>query len=456
MNKKNNLQLIIFGATGDLASLKLFPAIYELFSQDQLPGDFQIIGYGRSEFAENDFRKLFASSVEKKFGKNPKLLSALLKHVHYFQGQYNQLADFQKLNDFCRQFANKSDQVAYFSVPPVVFEDLVQNLAVTLKKSAHSLKIVVEKPFGVNEKTAEHLFNQISANFEEEKVFLLDHFLGKRPIQSILKLRLENNVINMMIKGSEIAKITIEAIEKNDVGKRVGYYDQVGAIKDMIQSHLIQMLALITMDIPATISLESLQREKQNIISAIRFSGKKKDLAIGQYQGYSKSEGVAKGSRTETFAEMRLQIDRREWFDVPVTIRTGKKLRQNVSRVVIEFKKLPFQDKKAEPNKLIFEMKPGENLSLQLTQRATLKNPEGAVRYESVALEQGLGCKVDFCLGDYASLLNDVMRGEKTYFLSYPEIVAAWKVIDLVARTISHQKIKPVIYKAGSNGPSLD
>lgn len=456
MIKKNNLQLIIFGATGDLASLKLFPAIYELFSQDQLTADFQIIGYGRSELSQENFRKLFSDSVSKKFGKSPKHLAQLLKHVYYFQGQYNQTEDFEKLNSFCQQFANKSDQVAYFSVPPVVFEDLVRNLATTLKKSANSLKIVVEKPFGVNEKTAEHLFNQISANFEEENVFLLDHFLGKRPIQSILKLRLENNIINMMIKGGEIAGITIEASEKNDVGKRVGYYDQVGAIKDMIQSHLIQMLALITMDIPATISLDSLQREKQNIISAVRFSGKKKDLVIGQYQGYNKAEGVVKGSRTETYAEMRLQIDRREWFDVPVTIKTGKKLKANLTRAVIEFKKMPFQNKKAEPNRLIFEMKPGENLSLKLIQRATLKNPLGAVRYESVTLEQGLGCRVDFCLGDYASLLNDVLRGEKTYFLSYPEIVAAWKVTDSVIKTISDQKIKPVIYKAGSNGPSLD
>jgi glucose-6-phosphate 1-dehydrogenase len=454
--KKNNLQIIIFGATGDLASLKLFPAIYELFKHHQLPDNFQIIGYGRSAVSENEFRKVFRESVNKKFGESPKDLDKLLEKVFYFQGQYNQVADFEKLNEYCQSFVKKSDQVAYFSVPPLVFEDLVKHLAVTLQKSASSFKIVVEKPFGVNEKTAEHLFKLISANFEEKNVFLLDHFLGKRPIQSILKLRLENNAINMMIRGSEIARIKIEASERNDAGKRVGYYDQVGAIKDMVQSHLLQILALITMEIPAIISLESLQREKQNILSAIRFSKKKKDIVIGQYEGYLLADGVSEKSQTETFVEMNLHIDRREWFDVPVVIKTGKKLANDITRAVIEFKKMPFQDLQVEPNQLVFEMKPGESLSLKLVQRATLKNPEGAVQYESVELEHGLGCKVDFCLGDYASLLNDVLRGEKIYFLSYPEIVAAWKVIDLVEQTISKEKIKPIIYEGRSEGPSFD
>lgn len=454
--KQNKLQIIIFGATGDLASLKLFPAIYELFKHQQLPDDFQIIGYGRSTVSQSDFREIFKESVVKKFGSSAKELNKLLERVYYFQGQYNQVEDFEKLNNFCQSLDSKADQVAYFSVPPSVFEDLVKNLAATLQKSANSLKIVVEKPFGVNEKTAEHLFKLISAHFEEKNVFLLDHFLGKRPIQSILKLRLENNAINMLIRGSEIAQINIEASEKNDAGKRVGYYDQVGALKDMIQSHLLQILALITMEIPADIALESLQREKQNILSAIRFSRKKDDVVIGQYAGYLLADGVPETSQTETFVEMRLHIDRREWFGVPIVIKTGKKLAQDITRAVIEFKKMPFQDSLTAPNQLVFEMKPGESLSLKLIQRATLKHPEGPVQYESVELEHGLGCKVDFCLGDYASLLNDVLRGEHTYFLSYPEIVAAWKVIDLVEQTISKEKIKPIIYEGGSEGPKLD
>ncbi len=452
---KNNLQIIIFGATGDLASLMLFPALYELFWQGQLPENFQIIGYGRSEVAEEEFREMFRESVKRKFGESPEEVDRLLEHLHYFQGKYDDLDDFHKLAEFGqRLFTGKSDVIAYFSIPPTVFEDLVKNLAATLKLSANSLKIVVEKPFGINGKTAEHLFKLISGDFDDENVFLLDHYLGKRPIQSMLKLRLENSVVNLMLRGSEIAKITIEALEKGGVGKRVGYYDQVGAIKDMIQSHLIQMLSLMTMEIPANISLESLRREKQNIISAIRFSGKSADLSIGQYEGYQDSDGVAKGSQTETWAQIDLQIDRREWFNVPVTIRTGKRLAEDLTRATIEFKKMPFQTETAEPDKLVFEMKPGENLTLKLIQRATLKDPQGPIQYEAVELNQGLGCRADFCLGAYATLINDVLRGEKTYFLSYPEILAAWKVIDAVSKTITDQEIKPVIYKTGSHGPA--
>jgi glucose-6-phosphate 1-dehydrogenase len=455
--KKTNLQLIIFGATGDLASLKLFPAICELYCLKRLPDNFQIIGFGRTPLTQEQFRKIFAENVDRKHqGKND-ITALLSKHVFYFQGQYSDLEDFERLEKFCREIAGgrKSDQITYFSVPPLLFEDIAQNLAVTLKRTALDFKVVIEKPFGVSEKTAEHLFNKISANYDEPKVFLLDHFLGKRPIQSILKMRLENNVINLMIKGNEIAKINIEASEKEDVGKRVGYYDQVGAIKDMVQSHLLQILALITMDIPASLSLESLQREKQNILSAIRFSGKKEDVIIGQYEGYSELKDVTKGSKTETYAALRLNIDRRDWFNVPVYIKTGKKMNRSVTRATIEFKKMPFQNKKVEPNRLIFEMKPGEQLSLKLVQRATLKDPSAKQTYESVELSQGLGCRVDFCLNDYAALLNDVIRGEHTYFLSYPEIVAAWNVTDKIEQSIKEKKVPLHIYKPKASEPDF-
>ena len=454
--KTKNLQLIIFGASGDLASLKLFPAIQELFAQDQLPESFQVIGFGRSPIDEATFRGQFLASLGKRNPAYSKKAAELVKHVYYFQGEYSKLEDFRKLENYCLQLNGKrsSDQMAYFSVPPLVFEKIAGNLALTLKNSAASLKIVLEKPFGISEKTAEHLFHKISSNYEEKEVFLLDHFLGKKPIQSILKLRLENNVINLMIRGQEIDHIDIQASEEAGVGKRVGYYDQVGAIKDMVQSHLLQILALITMDIPASLNLESLQREKQNILSAIRFSGKQSDVIIGQYEGYAGLDGVKKASRTETFAAVKLCIDRRDWFNVPVFIRTGKKLSNSITRATIVFKKMPFQSRAALQNKLVFDMKPGEALSLKLVQRGTLKDPK-KVAYEEVELSQSLGCHVDFCLGDYATLLNDIRRGEKTYFLSYPEIVAAWKVTDKIEKTIRDKKIPLKIYQDNSSGPNF-
>lgn len=473
MNERKKEQLIIFGATGDLASLKLFPAIYELYTQDQLPESFQLIGFGRTALSMEDFQKIFQKSVEAKFGAAAKGLDELLKKVFYFNGQYDSVESFQKLGKYCQEIAagqsasaiNDSlleadlggiERVAYFSVPPNVFGNIVENLAVTLKKSSSPLKIVIEKPFGVDEKSAEHLFMQISEHFEEENVYLLDHFLGKRPIQSILKLRMENNVINLMIKGPEIAGIRISAWEKGGVDKRIGYYDQVGAMKDMIQSHLLQILSLITMDIPVNSDIASLQREKNNILSAVRFSGKREEVLFAQFKGYSALEGVAKDSHTDTFTRLKLSIDRRDWFNVPIVIETGKRINQDKTVVDIEFKKMASQEEAVTNNRLVFEMKPDEKISLKLVQQRNNKNHGEKRVFENILLEQGLMCQTDFCLGDYSSLLNDIFRGEKIYFLSFPEIIAAWKVIDSVEKLRAKEKIMPIIYEEESDGKTIN
>jgi glucose-6-phosphate 1-dehydrogenase len=450
--KKNYTQLIIFGATGDLASLKLYPAIFELYEQKLLPENFQLIGFGRTKMKKEEFQKIFKKSVLHKYSYAEESIGKLMEQVEYFSGNYDEQSSFEEFSEFCLDIAKgqEIEQIAYFSVPPTVFESLVINLANTLKKDASSIKIVIEKPFGIDEKSAEHLFRIISEYFEEKEVYLLDHFLGKRPIQSIHKLRLENNVINLMIRPEEIANIQITAMERVEVGKRVGYYDQVGAMKDMLQSHLLQILALITMDIPLNPSIDALQREKQNILSAVKFSGSPADVVFGQYDSYSRLEGVAKNTQTDTLVALKLSIDRREWFDTPIYFRTGKKLDQSLTKVVIEFKKMSAQDKKQEANKLIFEIKPMEKVGLKLIQEKPTLN---GTQTEELSLEQNLTCSSGFCLDDYASLFFDIIRGHKQFFLSYPEIVAAWKVVDSVENLKNSGKAKLYKYEDSSAGP---
>ena len=445
-------QLLIFGATGDLASLKLFPAVFELFEQKLLPANFQLIGFGRSELEQEKFKQLFKKAVLEKQPNVQEKLDKLIERVFYFSGQYDNAESFEAFSDYCQDLAKNADveRIAYFSVPPSIFELLVKNLADSFKKVSSCLKIVIEKPFGIDEKSAEHLFRIISENFEEKNVYLLDHFLGKKPIQSILKLRLDNNVINLMIKPSEIANIQITAIEELDVGKRVGYYDQVGCMKDMVQSHLLQILALITMDMPLLPTIESLQREKHNILSAVRFSGLAEDVVFGQFNSYQKLEGVQKNSQTDTFVALKLNIDRRDWFNTPIYIRSGKMLNENLTRVVIEFKKMPFQSKLERSNKLVFEMKPNESVGLKLIQEKLTS--KGNIQ-EDLELEQTLSCSTDFCLNDYASLIFDIMGGHKNFFLSYPEIVASWKVIDGVVKIKENGKAKLHKYVDQGNGP---
>jgi len=455
-------QFIIFGATGDLASLKLFPAFFELFLKGKLPENFSIIGFGRTVMNRDAFRKIFKLSILRKKDDDDKeaqeAAEKLLEKVEYFVGQYTEEKDFHALFTFCDELllpfklgeeadggsvSSRFARVAYFSIPPNVFEPVIKNLAVARDRDGaekcQDLRVVIEKPFGTDANSAAELFHVLSGHFYEEKIYLLDHYLGKKPIQSILKLRMENNVMNTMLQGSEIANIQITAFEEADVGKRVGYFDQVGIMKDMIQSHLLQILALIAMEIPLYPTVESLQREKNNIVSAVRFSGNSDDAVFGQYESYRQEKDGTGISQTDTFCAVKLFIDRRNWFNVPIYLRTGKKMEKSYMRVVIEFKKMPFQGPMVQPNRLIFELRPSEELTLEL---------------DHVKLSKTTQCEGDDCLGDYSSLIFDILSERKLNFLSFPEILAAWKVIDEVGNTRKKLAPEPEIYKDISSGPT--
>ncbi len=448
-------RLILFGATGDLAQIKLFPALFELFQEARLPADFGIIGFGRTPLDTEQFQQKVANSILKVFPEAQNL-PQFLQLFSYFAGQYDQVADFQRLQDFMKERGYQEEMIvsAYFSVPPTVFEHLANNLAQAWPQHLHAkIRLIIEKPFGLNHSDAEHLHGVLSSHFPSENLFLLDHFLGKKPIQSILKLRLENSIINLLLRGPEIASIQIIADETAEVGQRIGYYDQVGAAKDMLQSHLLQILALITMDIPLSPTVESIQREKQNILSALRFSGAAQDLFLGQYQGYLDSPQVQANSEIETYIAIKLFLDRRDWYNVPIYLRTGKKMAQNQTKVIITFKKMPFQSVDVPANTLIFEAKPGESLSVSLS----LPNDEQynfqTPLFEPVMLQQSITCNTSGCLGDYASLLLDIMSNRKIYFVSYPEILSAWKLLDYLSEVKQKLGLKPQIY---ANGGPID
>ncbi|MEK6616272.1 MAG: hypothetical protein AABZ32_09205, partial [Bacteroidota bacterium] len=243
---------VIFGASGDLARIKLFPAIYELMHQRRFAKPFLIYGFARTTRSVQEFRSEFISSVRKKFGKetNEKVLEELVSHVNYFSGNYDNPSDYEKF--FAQLATHQPDLgqttpitlIAYYSVPPTSFNDITKNLAPFKEK--YAMHLVIEKPFGENEKSARDMLAIIEENFEEEDVYLLDHYLGKESVQSILSMRYTNSIINHLLKGELIKYIQINAFEPYGVKERGRYFDQVGIIKDMIQSHLLQLLALVT------------------------------------------------------------------------------------------------------------------------------------------------------------------------------------------------------------------
>lgn len=444
--------LVIFGASGDLAKLKLFPALYSMAEQKRLPKEYHIVGYARTKIEKEIFQKEFADSIRNHFKKNlnEKILKDLTEHVSYVSGQYDKLEDFKNLRKYLSKITNNKEltTLAYFSVPPQVFQDIIENLGETKRHENEDLRLILEKPFGEDTESARELFHFVARYFKEENVYLLDHYLGKGAVQSLLHLRHSNRLINMMMKGPEVSNIQITAFEKIGVTSRAGYFDQVGTIKDMVQSHLLQILALITMSIPITENAASLHREKYSILSALKFIESRKNIVLGQYESYTEEKDIPKNSKTETFAAMRLFIDRESWYKTPIYIRTGKKLHEKHTFVVVELKKFAFQPKDEEPNRLIFELQPDEKISIRLV------NKQGQTsHYQEITTSDTLSCTGDDCLPEHSMLLLDVIRKRRLHFLSFEEIIATWEITDNILAFIEKAKLKPEKYKDFSPGP---
>ncbi len=452
--------LSIFGASGDLAKIKIFPSLYALAKQGRLPKQYLMVGFARTEMTQAAFRKTVAEAIQaySHIPVETKILNAMLEHVFYFSGQYSEEKDFVAYRQFLKHtFAEhcneplsitRTPHIAYFSIPPVIFKDVISHLAGSRTNKHEDLRLVLEKPFGDSEQSAKELFHFISQHFREEQFYLLDHYLGKASIQSILNMRQSNRVLNNIIRGSEIANIQITASESVGVGHRIGYFEQVGIVKDIIQSHLLQVLALVTMNIPNHRNAASLQREKGNILEAIDCPCNAPNVVLGQYASYKKSKGVAPKSKTETFAAVRLFLDSQQWYNVPIYIRTGKQLDKKHTYAVIELKKFPFQGDNEAPNRIIIEFHPEPQIAISL-----INFQEGAQTYQSVSTSASIACNIEGCLPEHADLLLDVLQKERMHFLSFNEILASWKIIDRVTQNMKEKKIKLHTYTDGSKGP---
>lgn len=450
-----SFNFILFGASGDLASLKLFPALYELMLQKRFNQPFTIVGFARTEMTDEEFRELFKKSLKENVDKNlydEKVVDELLKCVYYHRGQYDDPESYHslatKLAEICDD--EKIYNLAYLAVPTVVFESIVKNLA-GLKSSLRTIQVMMEKPFGHDRKSAGELFKNITDYFDPEDLFLIDHYLGKPTVQSILPLRYNNTILNLLLKGEAIANIQISALETVGVEERVSYFDEVGIVSDMVQSHLLQVLALLTMQMPIHPDSNSIRREKGNILSALRYPDVECGAILGQYESYQNQEGVAKKSNTPTFAAFRFFIDRSDWYKVPIYIRTGKKLSHKHTYVVIEFKKPPFQEdrKDLDSNRLIIELYPHESVQIRLVNDVGQESNKG----RELISQESLACMGDDCLPDYAWLILNAFVGNHDTFLSIDEIYASWHFIDDVMGCVRKHQMNLQIYKDGTDGP---
>ncbi|MBT6068375.1 glucose-6-phosphate dehydrogenase (NADP(+)) [Candidatus Peregrinibacteria bacterium] len=450
-NVKEPFVFILFGASGDLAKLKIFPALYEFALQHRFPEDFWIYGYARSEMTTEEFKKSFENSVREKFGDetNESALEKLLLHIDYFQGQYNAPADYKKLLDTLKKDSPEGTPlIAYYSVPPTAFNDISINLSPF--KEHFDMRLTIEKPFGGDEATARDMFAILEEHFDEDNVYLLDHYLGKESVQSILSMRYTNSIINHLLKGQLIEYIQITSFEPFGIKERGRYFNEVGIIKDMVQSHLLQLLALVTMSMPNHLNAESVHREKYHILSALTFNPEK-FLLLGQYDNYTKEKDIPEDSKTETFAALKLCIDQTDWAKVPIYIRTGKMMNRKSTYITIVLKKLSFQEsiKGLKSNKLIIELQPEGHVYFKIT------NKRGGTyhEYHQMSPSESLACFGDDCLPEHGRLLLDVMNGERIHFLSFNEVIACWHFIDKVLKEAENQNIPLKKYSDGSEGP---
>lgn len=442
---------LLFGASGDLAQLKLFPALYHLALQKRLPKHYAIIGYSRSAFESETFSRHVEESIRKHVEKeliDETVLTDFLQHLHYQQGSYDHEKDYERLSEkivSCHA-GEKVYNLAFLATPSSTFESIAKGLNHIRQKLGCDIELMLEKPFGHDRKSAGELFHSITNHFDKKNLYLIDHYLGKPPVKSIFPLRYNNAILNLMLQGQSISNIQISALETLGTEDRAGYFDRVGIIKDMIQSHLLQVLALFTMSMPLRREVKSIRREKGDVLSALRYPKDECGVVLGQYESYTREKEVEKDSKTPTFAALRCFIDLTQWYKVPIYIRSGKKLSHKHTYVVVEFKKPPYAPKEIQPNRLIIELYPEERIQIQLI------NEMGERITQSYA-ENSLACVGDECLPDYACLILDAFLRRYESFLSIDEILASWYFVDSIHKCLDQQQIPLVIYKDGTDGP---
>ena len=324
--------LILFGASGHLATLKLYPALYTLALKKRLPKDYVIVGFSRTDMDDAAFRSLVEGSIRKEMIEvNENVLKDFLDHVHYHQGQYTDEQDFQKLADALKKWEQGSSWVrlAYLSIPPTVFTAVFRNLC---KGGVHNktnpFRCIVEKPVGHDLKSFEEIKTHLTECFDEKEIFLLDHYLGKEAVRNIYYLRAGNPLLERLFKNTLIHHVEVTASEPAGIAGRAGYFEHTGTFRDMFQSHLLEMCALLTMR--QIEESESFRESRQNALEQFYLppAGDLDEIALqGQYEGYEKEEGIAKGSRTNTYATLKILSRMSRWQGVPFYLRSGKKLK---------------------------------------------------------------------------------------------------------------------------------
>ncbi|MEW4282865.1 glucose-6-phosphate dehydrogenase [Priestia koreensis] len=467
-----SMTFVLFGATGDLAKRKIFPALYNLYIDQKVPSALSVIGLGIDEMTLADFHQHVKDAVTSFSRRDPseKELQAFLEKIVYTTLDAKKEDDYIKLLQLVEEQEKAYDipgnRLFYLSVAPMFFDTIALHIKKSGLGSTKGFKrLIIEKPFGHDVESAQELNNHLNHAFEEEEIYRIDHYLGKPMVQNLEALEFANPVLQALWNNQYIANVQITASETVGVEKRAGYYDGAGAIRDMFQNHMLQLLMMTAMHLPKKICASDIRDEKRKVIESLRpltSTDIQQSVVRGQYgageikgktvPAYTDEPGVKEHSQTDTFVAARLWIDNEFWQGVPFYIRTGKRLSEKSTRIVIEFKN-PLKDlyvdqnQEVAPNLFVIQINPNESMSLQLNSKNPLKNGQ----LETVSIH--FSSDQDEIPEAYERLIYDVFRGDSTFFAHWKEVELAWKWIDPLLQAFQNNTLPLNTYEAGTNGP---
>ena len=457
----NRTSIVIFGASGDLTWRKLIPALYNNFKKGRLSACAHIVGFARRPIPDAEFRQHLRTGVQQ-FSADTyddatwNTFSALL---HYFQGDLDNETDFVRLADFLNTLeSSPSNRLYYLATAPEFYADISAALGKAGMAGQQSgwRRIIVEKPFGHDLASAQELNRAVHQVFDESQVYRIDHYLGKETAQNILFFRFANLIFEPVWNRRYVDHVQITVSESVDVGRRAGYYDTSGVLRDMFQNHLLQLLALVAMEAPASFTADAVRNESAKVLQSIRQIDPA-DTVRAQYDGYRDLEGVVRGSQTPTYAALKLYIDNWRWKGVPFYLRSGKALARKASEIAVVFQRPPHlmfnlpDDRDFTPNILSICIQPDEGIHL----RFEAKQPGSDEQMRSVEMDFHYRDSFGDALPEaYEKLLLDALEGDASLFTRSDAIEASWKLIDPVLQTWEHRNWPELTsYAHGAWGP---
>lgn len=471
--------LVIFGVTGDLSRKKLMPAVYDLANRGLLPPGFALVGFARRDWADQDFAQVVYDAV-KQYARTPfreETWAQLLQGIRFVSGEFGDPDAFRRLRKTVEQLdverGTMGNHAYYLSIPPNQFPLVAQQLRDSglvegNEDADHWRRVVIEKPFGHDLASARALNDALEGTFPADSIFRIDHYLGKETVQNILALRFANVLYEPIWNRNYVDHVQITMAEDIGVGGRAGYYDGIGAARDVMQNHLLQLLALTAMEEPISLSAEHLRAEKEKVLAAVSLPA---DLSLatarGQYAGgwqggervvgFLEEDGMDLASTTETYAAVKLEINTRRWADVPFYLRTGKRLGRRVTEIAVVFKRAPehlfggARTGELGQNALVIRVQPDEGVTL----RFGSKVPGSGTNVRDVTMDFGYGHAFTEASPEaYERLILDVLLGDPPLFPRHEEVELSWKILDPVERYWAEQDGPLQQYGPGSWGPA--